>query len=202
MDNYSPAMGCSGCGGGFPTAAAALEAQNIPGNSYTSPASNKQSVGGVSTPTGNKVPSIEDVANYNFMTPMQQEQQRLQLLQGGTTLAPGMPGYSSRSTQMQPVTQMPPASQAAPGGTLAPLTPTAAQAAAISGDALQYLNGFLRTQIGRPVLVTFLVGTNTLTDRSGILLGVGINYILINETQTDDVLACDFYNIKFVRFYY
>ncbi|WP_444659146.1 hypothetical protein ACRQV7_01475 [Caproiciproducens sp. R2] len=72
----------------------------------------------------------------------------------------------------------------------------------VTPDSLQYLNGFLRTQIGRPVLVTFLVGTNTLTDRTGTLLGVGINYILIRETRTDDILACDFYNIKFIRFYY
>ena len=69
-------------------------------------------------------------------------------------------------------------------------------------ESLQYLNGFLRTQIGRRVRVEFLLGTNTMTDRSGTLLGVGANYILINESDTDDLLACDFYNIKFIRFYY
>ena len=71
-----------------------------------------------------------------------------------------------------------------------------------NGGNVQYLNGFLRTQIGRRVLVEFLIGTNTLVDRSGILLAVGANYILINETETDDILACDFYNIKFIKFYY
>lgn len=69
-------------------------------------------------------------------------------------------------------------------------------------ESLQYLNGFLRTQIGRRVRVEFLLGTNTLTDRTGTLLGVGANYILINESDSDDLLACDFYNIKFIRFYY
>ena len=44
----------------------------------------------------------------------------------------------------------------------------------------------------------FLVGANTLVDRTGVLLAVGANYILINEIQTDDITACDFYNIKFV----
>ncbi len=72
----------------------------------------------------------------------------------------------------------------------------------ITGESLQYLNGFMRTQIGRKVRVEFLIGTNTTTDRIGILVGVGANYILINEFETDDILACDFYNIKFVRFYY
>ncbi|WP_283608967.1 hypothetical protein [Faecalispora anaeroviscerum] len=69
-------------------------------------------------------------------------------------------------------------------------------------ESLQYLNGFMRTQIGRRVRVEFLLGTNTMTDRTGTLLGVGANYILINETDSDDLLACDFYNIKFIRFYF
>ncbi len=72
----------------------------------------------------------------------------------------------------------------------------------VNQESLQYLNGFLRTQIGKKVKVEFLVGTNTMTDRMGILVGVGANYILLNESETDDLLACDFYNIKFIRFYY
>lgn len=67
---------------------------------------------------------------------------------------------------------------------------------------MQYLNQFLSTQIGRYVTVEFLIGTNSFLDRSGILLAVGTNYILLQEANTDDILACDFYNIKFVRFYY
>ncbi len=69
-------------------------------------------------------------------------------------------------------------------------------------SSLQYLNGFLRTQIGRKVLVEFLIGANTLVDRSGVLVAVGTNYILLNEAETDDIIACDYYNIKFIRFYY
>ena len=72
----------------------------------------------------------------------------------------------------------------------------------ITVESLQYLNGFLRTQIGRKVRVEFLIGANTLNDRIGTLVGVGANYILLNEIDTDDILACDFYNIKFIRFYY
>jgi hypothetical protein len=47
-----------------------------------------------------------------------------------------------------------------------------------------------------------MLGSNTLTERTGILIGVGANYVLISELENDDVLACDFYNIKFVKFYY
>ena len=72
----------------------------------------------------------------------------------------------------------------------------------MTAESLQYLNGFIRTQIGRRVRVEFLIGTNTMTDRTGILVAVGANYILLNETEADDLLACDFYNIKFIKFYY
>lgn len=87
------------------------------------------------------------------------------------------------------------------GGDVSPIFPTN-QPIPVSADSVQFLNGFLRTQIGRKVTVEFLVGTNTLIDRTGTLLGVGANYILINEVETDDLLVCDFYNIKFVKMYY
>lgn len=74
--------------------------------------------------------------------------------------------------------------------------------APVSTNDIQYMNGFLRTQIGRRTHVEFLVGTNTMVDRYGILLGVGANYILMNEFETNNILVCDFYNIKFVRFFY
>ncbi len=72
----------------------------------------------------------------------------------------------------------------------------------VTPESIQYLNGFIRTQIGRRITVTFLIGSNQLEEKSGFLLGVGANYILINELDTNDLTACDFYNIKFIRFYY
>lgn len=65
-----------------------------------------------------------------------------------------------------------------------------------------YTPGYLRTQIGRRVKVEFLIGTNLLVDREGILREVGTSYIIIQESETDDLLLCDMYSIKFVRFYY
>ncbi len=72
----------------------------------------------------------------------------------------------------------------------------------VSAQSIQYLNGFIRTQIGRRVSIDFLVGSNTIVTKSGYLLGVASNYILINELDTNDITTCDFYNIKFIRFYY
>ena len=72
----------------------------------------------------------------------------------------------------------------------------------VTAESIQYLNGFIRTQIGRRITVTFLVGSNLIEEKTGFLLGVGANYILINELDTNDLTACDLYNIKFIRFYY
>ena len=72
----------------------------------------------------------------------------------------------------------------------------------VTAESLQYLNGFLRMQIGRRVSIDFLVGSNSIVTKSGFLLGVASNYILINELDTNDLTTCDFYNIKFIRFYY
>jgi hypothetical protein len=111
------------------------------------------------------------------------------------TLAPtgqiGMAGSPSVGSLIQPNTN---------DTMLAPIT-TLNQPMPMTVESLQYLNGFLRTQIGRRVLIDFLVGTNTFLDKSGTLLAVGANYILIRESETDDIVACDFYNIKFIKFY-
>lgn len=72
----------------------------------------------------------------------------------------------------------------------------------VTAESIQYLNGFIRTQIGRRITVTFLIGSSLIEEKTGYLLGVGANYILINELDTNDLTACDFYNIKFIRFYY
>lgn len=72
----------------------------------------------------------------------------------------------------------------------------------ITPESLQFHNGFLRTQIGRRVTVDFNIGTGTAVQKSGYLLGVAQDYILINELDTNDITSCDYYNIKFIRFYY
>lgn len=72
----------------------------------------------------------------------------------------------------------------------------------VTKESIQYLNGFMRTQIGRRAQFQFQIGSDELVEKDGFLLGVGANYILINEIGTNDITACDFYNIKFIRFLY
>ena len=61
-----------------------------------------------------------------------------------------------------------------------------------------YTPAFLREQIGKLVRVEFLIGTNNLTDRIGILEDVGASYILLRSIESGNLLYCDIYAIKFV----
>lgn len=70
----------------------------------------------------------------------------------------------------------------------------------ISYEGLQYLNGFLRTQIGKFCYIEFLFGSSDLATRYGILVGVGINYILLENPTSHELTVCDFYSIRYVDF--
>jgi hypothetical protein len=74
---------------------------------------------------------------------------------------------------------------------LNPLTPV------ISNPA--YLQGYLKEQIGKFMVVNFLLGTSTFVDKEGILEEVGIDHIVLRETKTNDRVLADLYSIKFVE---
>ena len=92
------------------------------------------------------------------------------------------------------------------GGTTTPLLPSqsglpalpASEQPPMTVQSTLYTPGFLRTQIGRKMRVEFLIGTGGLTDRTGTLAGVGASYILLRMIDSDDIMLCDIYSIKFV----
>ena len=61
-----------------------------------------------------------------------------------------------------------------------------------------YTPAFLREQIGKLVRVEFLIGTNNLVDRIGILQDVGASYILLRALESNTTIYADIYSIKFV----
>ncbi len=69
-------------------------------------------------------------------------------------------------------------------------------------NSLQYANGFYRTQIGRYVRVEQLLGSNSMTTQEGFLIGVGYNYIILQEGYTGNILVVDIYSIKNMYVYY
>jgi len=64
-----------------------------------------------------------------------------------------------------------------------------------------YTQGYLKTKIGKRVRIEFLIGSNSIVDRDGIIVDVGISFIVLQEPNTGDYVMCDLYAIKFVTFY-
>lgn len=124
----------------------------------------------------------------------------------------GFGGY-----QQQPMQNPIPAQSATPalpsgyptGGTATPLVPTQSSTAPLplseqtpaTVQSTLFTPGFLRTQIGKRMRVEFLIGTGALIDRTGTLLNVGASYILLRMVDSDDVMMCDIYSIKFVTIF-
>lgn len=77
------------------------------------------------------------------------------------------------------------------------VNPSTSQTQATVADQ-GYVQSYLRSQIGRYVTVDFLLGTSLITDRAGLLVEVGINYIVLVDASRDRIM-CDLYSIKFVK---
>lgn len=61
-----------------------------------------------------------------------------------------------------------------------------------------YTPAFLRENIGKLMRVEFLIGTNNLVDRIGILADVGASYIVLQSLESDSMTYADLYAIKFI----
>ena len=61
-----------------------------------------------------------------------------------------------------------------------------------------YTPAFLKRHIGKLVRIQFLIGTDDLEDRTGILEEVGASYVLLRSIESGNTLYCDIYSIKFV----
>jgi hypothetical protein len=140
---------------------------------------------------------------YDFYSPLPCEgSYSRQPTMGSQQMIPS-PGSSYQMPQMGSTlpTGMPlgPAPSGVPGSPAFPVpvgpTPTTVQ-------STMFTAGYLKTQIGRKVRVEFLIGVSSMTDRTGTLTGVGASYILIRPEETDDIMLCDLYSIKFVTFFY
>ena len=72
----------------------------------------------------------------------------------------------------------------------------------IGYDAYQgSIQQIMRDNIGEYMDVEFLIGTGSLTTRSGVLTNVGVSYIVLYDRSKDRYMICDLYSIKFVTIY-
>lgn len=68
-------------------------------------------------------------------------------------------------------------------------------------EGTAYTQGWLTSKIGSYIKVEFLIGTSMLIDREGFLTEVGISYIVLKESASNDLIMCDIYSVKFVRIF-
>ena len=59
----------------------------------------------------------------------------------------------------------------------------------------------LSQNLGQYVVVDFLIGTDRLETREGILYSSGINFLSLYDPIDDRYIVCDLYAVKFVTFY-
>ncbi len=168
---------------------------------YGVPISNPQPLPGgtLQNTLTDRIPSLQEIAQYN--SAQQQMPQSVinvpQILGNNNidnTNSGGVAGLKPAPERLDTI----PISQDVIQSSLTPAGGIGAE----QNDSVEYLNGLIRTQIGRRASIDFLLGTSGMVTKDGYILGVGSNYILINEVDTDDITACDFYNIKFIRFFY
>ncbi|NCB63251.1 MAG: hypothetical protein EOM52_06490 [Clostridia bacterium] len=85
---------------------------------------------------------------------------------------------------------------AVPAGLVTP-PPESFDTAAMRGSMQEMLS----ENLGQYVSCEFLVGTQAMARKEGILYSVGRAYILLYEELSRTFVACDIFSIKFVTFY-
>lgn len=60
---------------------------------------------------------------------------------------------------------------------------------------------FLADNLGEYVIIEFLVGTQTLTSKAGVLYAVGSSVVTLFEEASQTFVTCDVFSVKFVTFF-
>jgi hypothetical protein len=63
---------------------------------------------------------------------------------------------------------------------------------------IDYIPGYLRSIIGKNVRAEFIIGSSQYTDRTGVLVDVGVNYFVLHDVNSNTHIMCDLYSVKFV----
>lgn len=58
----------------------------------------------------------------------------------------------------------------------------------------------LQENVGKYVIVEFLIGTNGLTSRQGMLYYVGTQFLVLLDEFESHFIVCDIFSVKFVTF--
>lgn len=60
----------------------------------------------------------------------------------------------------------------------------------------------LSDNVGEFVVIEFLIGTEQIVRKQGILYFVGTSYVTLYDDEANNFIVCDIFSIKFVYFYF
>lgn len=60
---------------------------------------------------------------------------------------------------------------------------------------------FLADNLGEYVVIEFLIGTQTLEQKAGVLYAVGTSVVTLYEEVSQTFITCDIFSVKFVTFF-
>ena len=69
-------------------------------------------------------------------------------------------------------------------------------------DMIGSLQRVLSDNVGQYVRIDFLIGTETLISKQGVLYLVGDGYVVLFDDVRNHYVVCDLYAIKFTYFYF
>jgi len=79
-----------------------------------------------------------------------------------------------------------------------PQAPAAAETNGVDPETIQEI---IALSVGRYVIVEFLVGTQNIVHREGILTAVGSSWLVLYDESNGTSVVCDMYSVKFVTYF-
>lgn len=64
------------------------------------------------------------------------------------------------------------------------------------------MQAILSNNIGEYVLIEFIIGTESLVRKQGLLYSVGTSYVTLFDDVNNNYIVCDIFSIKFVYFFH
>ncbi len=71
-----------------------------------------------------------------------------------------------------------------------------------SQEMIGSMQHILAENIGEYVVVEFLIGTENMVRKQGLLYFVGTTYVTLYDDSVPNFIVCDIFSVKFVYFYY
>ncbi len=79
-----------------------------------------------------------------------------------------------------------------------PQAPAPAETNGVDPESIQEI---IALSVGRYVVVEFLVGTQNIVRREGILTAVGNSWLVLYDETAGTSVVCDMYSVKFVTYF-